>query len=270
VEAQTFRDFETVVLDDGSTDGSFEVATQFSWLRVLRQPNQGIAAARQWLIEEASGEWVLFLDHDDELEPAALDHLVGSTNAREVLAHGRVRMARLGQKPVVSRWIPALAALPLDHLLPNNQISVGGVLARREELLKFGFEPGVGAAEDWLMWFRLASVGQFRFVDEVVATIHKREGSASHPGLAWYEAERHVLEDYVLPNLDDWYEDVSASERQRFRLLLRRKLGIIASLEGACLDAVGRKAEAKSKHRQAIRDAPSKGAFVRFLRHLVF
>lgn len=77
VLAQDFQDFEVVVVDDGSTDQSAAIVGSIAdpRLRLISQPNGGPSKARNTGIREARGEWLLFLDADDELLPGALDHL---------------------------------------------------------------------------------------------------------------------------------------------------------------------------------------------------
>lgn len=73
---QTFKDFEVVIVDDGSTDTSIENIQQFDdcRIRLITQQNAGPSAARNHGVRKANGEWILFLDADDELEPDALSH----------------------------------------------------------------------------------------------------------------------------------------------------------------------------------------------------
>ena len=67
VLAQTFTDFEIVIVNDGSTDNSFEIASHFSDKRIklLQQENKGVAAARNLGISAATAEFIAFLDADD-------------------------------------------------------------------------------------------------------------------------------------------------------------------------------------------------------------
>jgi len=78
VLAQTFNDFEIVIIDDGSIDNGFEIVTQFSDKRIklFQQKNKGAAAARNFGIENATGELIAFLDADDFWFPNHLEELV--------------------------------------------------------------------------------------------------------------------------------------------------------------------------------------------------
>ena len=74
---QTERDFELLLIDDGSTDGSGalcdELAGRDNRIRVIHQENKGLGGARNTGIEAASGDWLLFLDSDDWIEPETLE-----------------------------------------------------------------------------------------------------------------------------------------------------------------------------------------------------
>jgi CDP-glycerol glycerophosphotransferase len=80
--AQTFEDFEAILVDDGSTDRSGEIAQRYAErdprFRVVKQANGGLSKARNTGADEARGEFLVFLDSDDALPPNAYELLVGA------------------------------------------------------------------------------------------------------------------------------------------------------------------------------------------------
>lgn len=79
VKAQTLKDFEAILVDDGSTDSSGAICDAYARVdnrfRVVHQPNQGVSAARNRGLDLAKGDYVYFVDADDEMRPEALEHL---------------------------------------------------------------------------------------------------------------------------------------------------------------------------------------------------
>lgn len=86
--SQTFTDFEIILVDDGSPDNSGRIcedyAAKYDCIQVIRQENQGQAAARNHALACASGQWICFVDSDDLIHPGMLEHLyraIRETNA---------------------------------------------------------------------------------------------------------------------------------------------------------------------------------------------
>ena len=77
VLAQTYPDYEVIVVDDGSTDNSLQACktVQSDKIRIVQQANQGVSAARNKGIELAAGEYICFLDADDAWHPDYLQNI---------------------------------------------------------------------------------------------------------------------------------------------------------------------------------------------------
>lgn len=86
--SQTIADIEVIVVDDGSTDNSLDILSNFSdkRLRIIHKNNGGVSSARNHGINNAKGEWILFLDADDILLPNCLEILYGLINRYSTIA----------------------------------------------------------------------------------------------------------------------------------------------------------------------------------------
>lgn len=163
VLAQTYDDFEIVVVDDGSTDDTAQIAQGFDdpRLRYVYQDNQGLSAARNTGIAHARGRYLTFLDSDDLFLPQKLALLAGRMDEETEL--GLVAGIAI---PIDERGEPI--GKPFDQnppsdgrqLLLHNPLHVGSVLLRRTWQEKVGlFDQSLRSYEDWDMWLRLALAG---------------------------------------------------------------------------------------------------------------
>ena len=170
---QTERDLELIVIDDGSTDGSGDVAAAAGdeRTRVLRQPNTGAAAARNAGIAAAAGEWVAFIDSDDLWLPTYLEAMSRRLGEAPDLAlcytdawtldpvSMRIGTATAMQWQRPPNPPPADPEAFLLELLQRNFIYSAAVVRRSVFDEIGGFDESLTAAIDYDMWLRLSASG---------------------------------------------------------------------------------------------------------------
>lgn len=177
---QSYPELELAVVDDGSSDNTFEVASRFPGVRCRRQPNRGVAAARNAGLADSVGEYAVFLDADDRLLPGALEAGMRAllANPEAAFAAGMPRdvgrdgeILREAVQPLVTR----------DHyleLLKDCFIWSGSSVVYRRAALEAagGFGERLRAADDYELYLKLARSYPVLCHDAVV-TEYRRHGS---------------------------------------------------------------------------------------------
>lgn len=152
---------EVVVIDDGSHDDPAAIARSFAQVRLIRQPQQGLAAARNAGLAAISAPQVLFLDADDVLHPGALAAGSAALAAAPgaALAYGAYRMVDAALIPHGGRCLRPLSGDPLGDLLHDNRIGMHGAVVYDSALLRAegGFDPALAMCEDYDCYLRLAA-----------------------------------------------------------------------------------------------------------------
>jgi hypothetical protein len=162
--AQTCTDFEIIVVDDGSTDGTRETLERADGLVYRWQENAGVSAARNTGIRLARGAIVAFLDSDNFWLPG---HLAAVTEVlsrwpEAVLCTTSPRFHIGGrQPPAAARLVDALPTLFAENIVGRPS----GIAVRQEALAEVGgFDERLRVMEGWELWLRLAALGPFAFL----------------------------------------------------------------------------------------------------------
>ena len=196
VFAQTFPPHEVIVVDDGSTDLTAQVAEQLG-AKVIRRPNGGLGAARNTGIQHASGEWIALLDADDSWSPEKLERQVAVIQPDIVLVYTGSRHFDDRGTRTVQRAIDPLTAK--EMLRYCNPILPSSVLLRRQVVLSAGgFIEGAPSCEDWGMWVRLVPLGAFAAVAEPLTNYYLHPASMSASPVKMLDGLRMILEPVLL------------------------------------------------------------------------
>jgi glycosyltransferase involved in cell wall biosynthesis len=161
VLSQRFGSFEVIVVDDGSKDGTWEwLETQDDHrLRIIKQQNAERGAARNTGWAEARGQYVSFLDSDDQLLPDFFMKAKQFCEEKAYPAFFHVGYAIADPTGRIKVKVDQLSSGKGDFLLKGNPLSCIGVFVRRELFPEYSFNPDrdLAGSEDWELWMRIAA-----------------------------------------------------------------------------------------------------------------
>jgi len=179
IRAQTFRDFEICVVDDGSTDPLTQAVLRDLGddVQVVHSENRGLSAARNLGVTRSSGEFICAVDADDLLMPTLLERSIARLDADPTLSFVSHWLEAFGDESW--EWRPSSCGFPA--LLDNNTVN-GAALVRRTAVEAVGgWDEGMrDGGEDWDFWITLVERG-FRgeIIPEVLFQYRRRQGSMS-------------------------------------------------------------------------------------------
>ena len=197
--AQTYPRVEVVVVDDGSTDGTFEIAQGYGKaIRLVRQRNSGLSAARNAAIGACSGEFVTLLDSDDALLPEGV-----ASRMRWMLEDPAVGLVagyyrEVGEDGSILPRIPELRRLgPPPHLPQTVRRNWGppvGWTIRRAALEQCGmFDESLRSCEDWDLLIRISARWKIAYDPEVGALYRQLPSSMSRNHLVMVDAAAQMM-----------------------------------------------------------------------------
>lgn len=163
VLAQTFTHWEAIIVDDGSTDNTQAVAASYasSNIHYIYQANQGLSAARNTGIGAARGDYLAFLDSDDELEPEFLQSCLASLVEDSSFAAVYTQTRFIDQS---GKLLPSENTRSLSGAAFRQQLRQGGffppvsVVVRSDVVREAGlFDTQLTSLEDWDLWLRISN-----------------------------------------------------------------------------------------------------------------
>jgi glycosyltransferase involved in cell wall biosynthesis len=258
---QTFAEWELILFDDGSTDGTATLAHDLAEsdrrIKTATGRHQGVAVARNDGLRESDPdtEFVVFLDSDDTWTPEALETLVDALDSHPAApaAHALARATDLDGRPYPDddlaetmrnrrQWrdgvlvdIPITSPTPFAAMIVRNWVGTPGTsIIRRAALRSVGeLDPATAPADDWDVNIRLSRLGDFIFVDRVVLNWRRHPDSLANTSKRWRRANFEVRKRSIRHSTN------TAAQRAIAVDLLGQDCKAAAS---AALDAVRRRA----------------------------
>jgi glycosyltransferase involved in cell wall biosynthesis len=183
VLAQTEEPAEIVVIDDGSDDHPEEVTARYPGVRIVRQPNAGLAAARNRGLRETSAPFVLFLDADDQLRPRAIESGLASLaeDASAAFTYGAHAIVQAASGTVIEIPFRPVPKRAFADFLRHNPVKMHGTVIYRRDAIEGagGFREHLPAVEDYDLYLRLTKVHPVLCHSEICADYWHHGGNMS-------------------------------------------------------------------------------------------
>jgi len=249
---QSYKEFELLIIDDGSPDKTVEICQQFtdSRIKIISQKNRGLAGARNTGIRHAQGEYLALLDGDDLWLPEKLEkHVEHLDNSPSVgISFSRSAFINEAGNSLGTYLMPKLKDITPPYLLRDNPIANGSAAVIRREVFEaikfqenlygtiedFYFDEHFRQAEDIECWLRIAiqTKWQIEGIPEVLTLYRVNSGGLSASLLKQLESLEKVIEKTrsYAPELIAQWEDSARAYQLRYlaRSAVRLQAGSMA------------------------------------------
>ena len=225
VEKQSFQDYEVVLVDDGSSDGTSETIEKYKnkkieRLKIIRhEESRGITTSRQEALEASGGEYIAVLDDDDEwTDVNKLEKQVRylEENRDYVLVGGGIEIEKYKNKKI-EKLRPETDKEIRRTMLFRNNFFTSTVMFRKEAAIKAGgfLKDQDDFAEDYDLWLRLGKIGKMRNFHEIF-TAYRQPGYNKERFKSFLEKQLNLIK----RNKEDYpsYRLASLMLKIRFRL----------------------------------------------------
>lgn len=178
--SQTFRNFEVIIVDDGSEDDTRSIVEQYNGVKYIYQPHRNVSCARNNGISHANGEYIAFLDSDDVWLPMKLEKQVRFLNTSEVAMVHTDRHLICMPNNRRSQLLPTPQKLANDrhHLLSGTSNIAMTVMVKKEVLEEIGcFDEALTTTQDIDLWYRIAKSYEIALISDQLMYSYKYEDS---------------------------------------------------------------------------------------------
>ena len=202
--AQTFRDYEVVIIDDGSTDGTRSLVEPYldgNPITYLYQENKGVAQARNTGVENSHGSYLAFCDSDDFWLPEKLEKQLRlfTSDIAIVFSDAYIFSDVSQPKAKMCELMPPCRGDTYVSLLRENFIVTSSVVVRKE-LMQRPFS-ALPVCEDWQMWLAVARQGLFDYVEEPLVYYYEHaQGLSNYKALLVESRLRVRIEELAFLN----------------------------------------------------------------------
>lgn len=203
VLSQSVHDFELIVIDDGSTDGTAELMNRYlsdSRIRYLQQENQGQSVARNRGIAEARGQYICFLDSDNAWVKSKIETSLKAFEdnpAADIVYGDYIVIDGEGAEQGVNRMARYSGRIT-PQLLRDNFVSMNTTMTRKRCFDEMGgFDNADRLAEDYGLWLRFSTRYQFLYVPEVLGYYRVMENQISSDKDSRFRANEQLLENFL-------------------------------------------------------------------------
>jgi glycosyltransferase involved in cell wall biosynthesis len=211
---QTFRDFEVLVIDDGSQDQTAALVQSYGPpVTYLHQPHGGVSRARNTGVRRALGQYIAFHDADDLWEPTKLAQQVAvlDSHPRMGLCFTSALVVDIDLQPLrvirARRYADFCEALLLYPSVVSGSCS--SAMVRRACVERVGaFDPELSISADWDYWLRLSLLTDFAPIPEPLMQYRLWAGSMSHEIALWERDVWRVLRKFYAANPPQKYLDL--------------------------------------------------------------
>ena len=245
--AQTYKNYEIIIYDDGSTDGTEAEIGQFNKTVVyLKGEHSGVSHARNEALRVSKGEYIAFLDDDDWWDEKYLETTVKRLKREDVIGvfTNYYKVYENGKKTIGFPKGKVPEIVDLNWMVRGSFIDPSFTVLKRDTVIKAGlFDETLSTTEDWDLWLRILKLGNFAYIDTPLVF----KSATTNPSIPYDRWKNNTLV------IDKFIKNLTDKEKQKLYPNLQSSAAKIYSRWGTYLLHTGKTTEARENLRKSLR-----------------